>query len=100
MRSGPIIHVANAGILRIRRSIPQLSDVYSCVRLFATLWTLTCQTPLSMEFSKQDGVGSYFFLEGIFLIQGSNLHPLCLLHCRQILHLLSHLRSPIPQKRV
>ena len=29
------------------------------------------------------GVGCYFFLQGIFLTQGSNLH---LLHCRQILY--------------
>ena len=29
-------------------------------------------------------------LQGIFLIQGSNLHFLCLLHCRWILYLLSH----------
>ena len=25
----------------------------SCVRLFGTLWTVTCQAPLSMEFSRQ-----------------------------------------------
>ena len=29
-------------------------------------------------------------LQGIFLAQGSNPHFLCLLHCRQILYLLSH----------
>ena len=32
----------------------------------------------------------YILLQGIFLTQGSNLHLLCLLHCRQILDLLSH----------
>ena len=26
----------------------------SCVRLFATLWTLTCQAPLSMRFFRQE----------------------------------------------
>ena len=26
----------------------------SCVLLFATLWTIVCQTPLSMEFSRQE----------------------------------------------
>ena len=26
----------------------------SCVQLFATLWTLACQSPLSMEFSRQE----------------------------------------------
>ena len=29
-------------------------------------------------------------LQGIFPTQGLNLHLLCLLHCRQILYLLSH----------
>ena len=33
------------------------------------------------------GVGSHFLLQGIFLTQGSNPS---LLHCRQILHRLSH----------
>ena len=31
-----------------------------------------------------------FLHQGIFLIQGLNLDLLCLLHCRQILYLLSH----------
>ena len=35
-----------------------------------------------------------FILQGIFLTQGSNLHLLCLLHCRQILYLLGHQGSP------
>ena len=26
----------------------------SCVRLFVTPWTIACQAPLSMEFSKQE----------------------------------------------
>ena len=32
---------------------------------------------------------SHFLLQGIFLTQGSNTSLLCLLHCRQILYLLS-----------
>ena len=47
----------------------------------ATLWTVATQVPLSMEFLNTR-VGYHFFLQGIFLIQGSNLS---LLHCRQIL---------------
>ena len=35
-----------------------------------------------------------FLLQGIFSTQGSNLHTLCLLCCRQILYLLSHQGSP------
>ena len=34
-------------------------------------------------------------LQGIFPTQGSNLYLLHLLHCRQILYILSHLESPI-----
>ena len=36
---------------------------------------------------KNTGVGCHSLLQGIFLTQGSNLG---LLHCRQILYLLSH----------
>ena len=40
--------------------------------------------------SKNTGVGCCFLLHGIFPTQGSNPCPHCLLHCRQILYLLSH----------
>ena len=51
---------------------------------FATPWTVTCQTPLSMDFpGKNSGVGCHFLLQGIFLTKGSNL---LLLHCRQIVY--------------
>ena len=43
---------------------------------------------------KNTGVGCHALLQGIFLNQGSNLHLLCLLHCRQILYPLSHVGSP------
>ena len=39
-----------------------------------------------------------FLLQGIFQTQVSNLHLLCLLHCRQILYRLSHHRSLIYMK--
>ena len=32
----------------------QCASMLSCVRLFATLWTIACQAPLSMGFSRQD----------------------------------------------
>ena len=49
----------------------------SCVQLFETPWTVAQQTPLSMEFSRQDtGVGCYSLLQGIFLTQGLNPHLL------------------------
>ena len=43
---------------------------------------------------KNTGVGCHALLQGIFLTQGSNPCLLCLMHCRQILYLLSHWRSP------
>ena len=55
----------------------------SGVRPFATLWTVACQVPLSMDFSgKNTGVGCRFFLQGIFPLQGLNLHFLHLPYCR------------------
>ena len=57
---------------------------FSCVQLFVTAWTLAPQTPLSMEFSRQEyWSGSHSLLQGISLTQGSNL---CLLLGRRILY--------------
>ena len=54
---------------------------FSCVQLFATLWTVVCQAPLSVGFFRQDtGVGCHAFLQGIFPTQGLNPHLLCFLH--------------------
>ena len=39
---------------------------------------------------KNTGMGCHFLLQRIFPTQGSNLHLLCLLHCRQILDPVSH----------
>ena len=53
----------------------------SCIRLFATPWTVAHQALLSMEvFSKNTGVGCHFLSQGIFPIQGWNPCLLCLLH--------------------
>ena len=66
----------------------------SRVRLFATLWTVACQDPPSMEFSRQEyWSGLPFLLQGIFLTQGLNLG---LLHCRQMLY---HLNQGSPLVR-
>ena len=55
------------------------AQLLSCVWLFATASTVACQAPLSMEFSRQEyWSGLHFLLQGIFLIQGSNLHLLSL----------------------
>ena len=66
--------------------------VQSCL-LFVTPRTVACQSPLSMEFSRQEyGLCCHFLLQGMFLTQGSNLG---LLHCRQTLYWLSHPRNPL-----
>ena len=64
----------------------------SHVRLFATLWTVACQAPLLIGFSRQEyWSGLPCPPPGIFPTQRSNLHLLWLLHCKQILYPLSHL---------
>ena len=56
---------------------------FSRVQLFVTPWTLACQAPLSIGFSRQGywstGVHCHFFLQGSFLTHGSNPHLLHLL---------------------
>ena len=60
---------------------------FSHVQLFVTLWTVAHQAPLSMGLSRQEHwSGCHFLLQGIFPTQGSNLHLLCLVHCRWILY--------------
>ena len=64
----------------------------SHVQIFATLWTVARQAPLSMGFSgKNTGVGFHLLLQGIFPTQGSNLH---LLHWQADSLPLSHQGSP------
>ena len=62
----------------------ETSAILSClsrVRLFATLWSVAHQAPLSMDFpEKNTGVDCRFLLQGIFSTQGWNPHLLCLLH--------------------
>ena len=56
---------------------------FSHMQLFATLWTVACQPPLSMGFSKQEyWRGSPCPSPGVFPAQGSNPRLLWLLHCR------------------
>ena len=50
---------------------------FSRVRLFATLWTVVPQAPLSVAFSKQEyWSGCHFHLQGIFQTQGSNSYAI------------------------
>ena len=58
----------------------------SCVQFFATSWIV--RLPWQQDSPGNNAtVGCYALLQGIFLIQRSNLG---LLHCRQILYHLSH----------
>ena len=45
---------------------------------------------------KNTGLGSRFFLQGIFPTQGSQRHLLCLLHCRQIPYHWATGEAPYP----
>ena len=61
--------------------VSQCACMLSRVQLFETPWTVVCQTPRPWDFpGKNTGVGCHFFLQGIFLTQGSNPRLLCLLH--------------------
>ena len=77
-------------ILPTNQVVSMLSVSHSRVQLFVIPWTVACQAPLSMEFSRQ--VGCHPLLQGIFLTQGPNSG---LLHCRQILCRLSHQGSQV-----
>ena len=70
--------------------------VFSWVWLFVTPWAVARQAPLFMGFSRQEyRSGLPFPPPGIFLIQGSNLCLLRLLHCRYNLdHCATHGFTP------
>ena len=54
-------------------AFPQKAKSLSRVQLFATLWTVAHQAPLSMGFFRQEtGVGCYSLLQGTFPTQESN----------------------------
>ena len=54
---------------------------FSRVQLFATLWTISSQAPLSMGFSREEyWSGLPCPPPGVFLTQGSNTPVSCLLH--------------------
>ena len=71
-------------VLLVRAHSRVTLSVHACsvsrVSLFVTLWTVTCQAPLSMGFRRQEYCGlpmSFcFLLQGIFLGQESNPHLL------------------------
>ena len=69
---------------------------FSRVQLFATLWTIDHQAPRPMGFSRQEyWSGLHALLQGIFLIQGLNLHLSYLLHWQVGSLVLTPPRKPI-----
>ena len=57
---------------------------FSSVQLFAMVWTVACQGPLSMKFSRQEyWSGLSCPPPGIFSTKGWNPHLLYLQHCSQ-----------------
>ena len=55
----------------------------SHIWLFATPWIVAHQAPLSVQWDfigKNTGAGCHLLLQGLFLTQGQNPHPLHLLH--------------------
>ena len=68
---------------------------FSCVWLIVTPWTAVHQILCAWNFpGKNTGVGCHFLLQGIFLIQGSNLCLLCLLYWQADSLPLNYLASP------
>ena len=66
--------------------------VLSHVQLFVAPWIVALQSPLSVEFSRQEyWSGCLFLLQGIFLSQESNT---CFLHSQTDSLPLHHLGSP------
>ena len=64
---------------------------FSCAQLLVTLWTVACQAPLFIGFSRQEHwSGLPCTPQGIFPTQELNPRLLRLLHCRWILCHLSH----------
>ena len=68
------------------------SESHSHVQLFATIWTVVHQAPLSTEFSRQE------YWSGFPFPSPGDLPHLGIKprsqHCRQVLYQLSHERSP------
>ena len=63
------------------------SSVAKLCLTLVTPWIVACQTPVHGIFQARIlEWGAISLSRGVFLTQGSNLCPLPLLHCRQILY--------------
>ena len=66
----------------------------SHVQLFAILWTVACQAPLSTEFSRQE------YWSGLLCPPSGDLPDLHLLHQQRVLYHECHLRNPYDKPNV
>ena len=85
LRHACIIHIHTYKYVNHHKILILVCALLSCfshVQLFAMLWTIACQTPLSMTFSRQEyWTGLPCPPTGVFLTQGSNpllLHVSCI----------------------
>ena len=86
---GDLFH---SSVIQVWAHPPKAKVLLSHVQVLAAPWTLACQAPVSMEFSRQEyWSGLPFPSPGDLPTQGS-----CpgLLHCSQVLYCLSHQQSP------
>ena len=59
----------------------QSAQSLSCVQLLVTSWTVACQAPLPMEFSRQEyWVGCQFLLQDRTCISGASCTGRCILY--------------------
>ena len=91
----PLQHVGQAAAPRPREvlTLPRLAWCFSDPSVSCLVVSNSSQPhrllcPWAFP-GKNTGVGCHFLLQGIFLTQGSNPSNLCVLHCRQIIYLLS-----------
>ena len=86
---------------RLPHASQQCAKQLSHVQLSVTLWTVTCQAPLSMSSpGKNPGVGCHaLLLQGIFPTQGSTPYLLHLLHEQTVSLALALPGKPISQQR-
>ena len=83
--------VTNGNNLISHSNVMSHAHAQSCLTLCHSigLWFNRLLCPWNFP-GKNTGVGCHLLLQEIFLTQGLNPRLLCLLHCRQVLYLLSH----------
>ena len=92
-----ILHFISYYNINFTSVLAWVLSCFGCVQFCATLWTATCQDPLSMRFSRQEywsRLPCHALLQGIFPTQELNPHLLSLPALTGRFFMLSHLGSP------